>query len=94
MHSDRDVYGQQTYATVLRENGRLAKTKACALDDLNSQIYINVFATKARLRCFAVMSDENENWQQGGDEARALKLMMRERLRKGGKGIYKKKGGL
>ena len=60
MHSERDVYAAQTYVTVLRENGRLAKAKACALEDLNSQIYINVFQKKARLSCFMAIDSEHE----------------------------------
>ena len=91
MHSDRDVYSQQSYTTVLRENGRLAKAKTCALDDdLNSQIYINVFAKKTRLRCFAALADEDEH----SDEARTFPTMVTPKVnskKKTGKGSHKKK---
>ena len=45
----------------MRENGRLAKAKASALEDLNSQIYINVFARKNRLTCFASLDAVEED---------------------------------
>lgn len=62
MHSERDVYGEQSYTAVLRENARLAKAKTTTVDefDSNSQIYINVFERKKRLSCFAEISEEVE----------------------------------
>lgn len=55
MHSERNIYGNQLYTTVLRENARLAKAKITTVDefDSNSQIYINVFERKSRLSVFA-----------------------------------------
>ena len=52
MHSERDVYCPQEWATVLRENARLAKAKTATCDEMNSQIYMNVFELKHRLNCF------------------------------------------
>ena len=53
----------------MRENGRLAKTKACALDDLNSQIYINVFAKKTRLPCFVALGSSDD---EHSDDSKAF----------------------
>lgn len=60
MHAERDVYGEQSYETVLRENARLAKAKTTAIEDSNSQIYINVFERKTRLSCFVELEEEPE----------------------------------
>lgn len=62
MHSERDVYGDQLYTAVLRENARLAKAKTTTVDefDSNSQIYINVFDRKSRLSCFSDICEEKE----------------------------------
>ena len=57
MHSERDVNAEQSFQTVLRENARLAYEKAKAVDDANSQVYINVFTRKSRLSCFSGLTE-------------------------------------
>lgn len=64
MHSERDIYGDQSYQTVLRENTRLAKAKMAKVEvdiDASAQVYINVFSsTKSRLSCFANIAAEDD----------------------------------
>lgn len=62
MHSERDIYGNQTYQTVLTECSRLAKAKTDKVIDTgnSTQIYINIFAGKRRLSCFENMDEETE----------------------------------
>ena len=72
----------------MRENGRLAKTKACALDDLNSQIYINVFAKKTRLPCFVALGSSDD---EHSDEAKAFQPIPQSNNKKKAGKTYKKK---
>lgn len=63
MHSERNIYANQRYTTVLEENARLAKEKMNKIDldpEGSGNVYINVFATKSRLSCFANITTENE----------------------------------
>lgn len=62
MHSERDIYSNQKYTTVLRENARLAQAKINTVDefDNNAQIYLNVFERKCRLSVFAEVAGADE----------------------------------
>merc|ERR1711939_1028618 len=62
MHSERNIYGDQSYATVLRECARIAKAKTDKVQETgnSTQIYINIFAKK-RLACFENMAEEEND---------------------------------
>jgi len=64
MHSERDIYENQRYTTVLAENTRLAREKMTKVDldpEASGNVYVNVFTTKSRLSCFSnITAAENE----------------------------------
>merc|ERR1711977_673261 len=62
MHSERDIYGNQSYQTVLRECTRIAKAKSDKVQETgnSTQIYINIFAAKRRLAIFETIEEDND----------------------------------
>lgn len=63
MHSERDIYGNQKYSTMLSENSRLAKAKTdkTVETSVSTQIYINIFSGKSRLSCFENITEEDNS---------------------------------
>lgn len=63
MHSERDIYSNQKYSTVVSENSRLAKAKTdkAVETSASTQIYINIFSGKSRLSCFENITEEDNS---------------------------------